>query len=216
MSLSVNPYSSTYSYSVSSWEKTTAANKQTNSGQSSKETASTGDSLELSPEYIAYLANMQSQAAADSTYGAATGENTDPFTTDEKKSILAELQSKLSSYSSGSAVSGEEAADPLGELLSTLQEKLSEFDAESASEEEIDALFDDVAETVAELRPPRPEQAPPGNGEERPSAPPSEAEGIPPFLWDLLTDYSEGNLKDGTDEASETTISAVFGSEETA
>ncbi|RRJ66258.1 hypothetical protein EHV15_27575 [Paenibacillus oralis] len=204
MSLSVNPYSSTYSYSIGSWEKTTAANKQADSGQSGKVTVSTGDSLELSPEYLAYLTNLQNQAAADSTYSAATGQNTDPLTTDEKKSILAELQSKLSSYSFGSAASGEEAADPLGELLSTLQEKLSEFDAESASEEEIDALFDDIAETVAELRPPRPEQAPPGNGEERPPAPPSEAEGIPPFLWDLLTEYSEGTLKDGSGETSET------------
>lgn len=198
MSLPINPYNNTSVYSSRLADSQTAAAKLAQSGQTEKETSKTVDSLQLSPEYLTYLANNQDQFSTTTTYDANTSEDTDPLTTDEKKSILTDLQSKLSSLLSSSTVSDEEDSNPLSELLSELEEKLSDFDASTATEEEIAELFDDVAQTVAEARPPRPEGPPPEGGDANGQPPASEG-GIPPFVLDLLNEISAGNSGDAAD-----------------
>lgn len=66
------------------------------------------------------------------------------LTADQKKSILADIQAKLSkldSTQSGSTTSGSQA-------LSAIKNELSEFDASKATDDQVSDLFDEVAQTI--------------------------------------------------------------------
>lgn len=129
---------------------------------------STG-AFQLSPDMLRYLAGLDSEDATDTdtTYSASI--NSSMLTADQKKSMLSDLQTDLSSLN----VSSTERSDSppgLEELLSSIQDKLADFDVSNASDDEISALFDEVMGTIDQSRPPLP-------------PPPDELGGdIPPML----------------------------------
>ncbi|WP_438446521.1 hypothetical protein [Gorillibacterium sp. sgz5001074] len=128
----------------------------------------TGDSIEISPEAMAYLAAQNAAGVGAAASSASASEETGgDLTVDEKKSFLTELQSQLSQLGTDSAVSdgsAEDVQDPLFSALTAMKETLSGVDLSASSEEEITDLFDKVTSSMDNARPQRPMGPPPMRG----------------------------------------------------
>jgi hypothetical protein len=132
------------------------------------------DSVELSPELMEYLAGYQSSSPVSTgNYGDELGGNT--LTNDQKKQFLIRLEESLDAAGSlqTSEAEGNTEADP----LSIIQSGLSGFDSETATEEQISDLFDEIMEILESPRPPE-------DGGTPPPPPPSDSDnsGLPPLM----------------------------------
>lgn len=112
------------------------------SGSSTKSQEASSDSVQFSQLALQYWSTGQSQTA-DSTeeLGLETGKI--ELTMEQKKSILANLQSKLNSLDSSSELTDESDA-----TLSALKEELSDFDVSSTTDEQVANLFAEVEQTI--------------------------------------------------------------------
>ncbi|PWW08603.1 hypothetical protein DFQ01_101326 [Paenibacillus cellulosilyticus] len=210
MSLSIN--SSSYSRHYLTQSTSSQASTQTDTTYEAssaqrrelerpKPEESTG-AFQLSPEMLRYLAGIDNEndeaTDTDTTYSASI--NSSMLTTDQKKSMLSDLQTDLGTLDSSTDSS--DSPSGLEELLATIQDELADFDASNASDEEVSALFDEVMGTLDQARPPLP--PPPPDDESESGVPPMlQAMGgiTPPFMLGVTeTDEAEGT-QESTDNS---------------
>lgn len=165
-----NPYSQYLNRKQASETESSAGLETSNTiGKNSKKTDGSDPSA---ISYLAYLAAQsnipyQTFTQDNNAYGSDYGMYNMDLSTEDKKTMLSDLQSKLSSMTSASAAGSDsastdaEATDPFESLVASLQSVLSDADLTTASDDEISSLFDKVSEVMDKSAPPIPPGPPP-------------------------------------------------------
>jgi hypothetical protein len=121
---------------------------------STSETAPEGqptaaNSAQFSQQMTEYLSGSQNQnPLSTDSYGSDSSDYA--LTSEQKKSLLTDLQSKLNSQTS--TATSETESNTADQILAALKNELSGFDASKATDEQISSLFDQVAQSLASSR----------------------------------------------------------------
>ncbi|MEB3103966.1 hypothetical protein [Ferviditalea candida] len=170
------------------------------------------DSAQFSLEALAYLSGGQFQDSASACGNYSDSGSESSLTSDQKKSILENLYSKLSSLSSSQSSSGTDSTsstsstsntDSSTDLISSLKEELSGFDASSATDQQVSDTFDKVMQTLRQAAPPPPPPPPENDSSQQNNS----NEGLPamlqamggiapPFAWGISSDNSNSSDSD--------------------
>jgi hypothetical protein len=162
MSVSINPYSDDSIYRTthsSSSNKVNSESQQQRTASGSAEAnehKKPADSLQFSNELMDYLAGYtNSNASPTSNYGPDSGTGDNKITTEQMNAILLDLQTQLNSSSFDSNSSGTNQGQPQGlaEVLSSIKEELSTYDATTATEQETGDKFNKVIASLESARP---------------------------------------------------------------
>ncbi|MFC5471039.1 hypothetical protein ACFPPD_20325 [Cohnella suwonensis] len=137
------------------------------------------DSLKISQAGLSFLASL---ARADATDGTSLGDSgadadsdetsgTYALTAAQKKDILTSLKSDIGTMRAAASAG---QAPELPPELAAIQDELADYDASGATDDEISALFDEIAQTMESMRPPGPEHDAAGR--------PPMGDGMPPMM----------------------------------
>jgi len=192
MSVSINNYNNSYSTTQSDSSSTVTRHHHRHHNavdqQFSKDKETSMDSVQFSPEWMAYTSGSQYSPSSTSNYGADSGD--DALTAEQKKTILAKIQSRISAISS--STNDDSASSPLDEV----QNEWAGFDASTSTDSQVSDLFDEVMQTLKNSRPPQPPASQSG------LPPMMKAMGgiLPPFAWGIqgaeASDEQQGNTAD--------------------
>ncbi|MBB3110788.1 hypothetical protein FHS18_002855 [Paenibacillus phyllosphaerae] len=144
MSISINSYRNSYAYT---WNQEDSAANRTTEGGSKSRSGSAADSIAFSLDALSYL-NVQKPGATGTSADAV--EDKDEISIDQKKTMLVNLQNRLSD---SQADADSASTGPMSEAIASLSETLYGFDASTATDEEISAMFESVADTMDSMRP---------------------------------------------------------------
>lgn len=145
MSISIQNYRTSYSRYA---DQDNAGNADASTENNRKLKRSDADTIAFSLDALTYLAQQRPGNAAT----ADAVDDKSEISIDQKKTMLSNLQNRLAENGETTAAGAGED-NPLAAALSSLTEQLSGFDAETATDEEVSALFESVADTMDGMRP---------------------------------------------------------------
>ncbi|MFB9326736.1 hypothetical protein ACFFSY_12495 [Paenibacillus aurantiacus] len=186
MSISIHNYRTSHNRYANQEQRTASA-----STDSSRMKRTDADSIALSLDALPYLAQQQTPATLAAENAV---DDKSEIGTDRKKTMLTNLQARLAENGEPAAGSGGEGS-PLAAAISALTEQLSGFDADAATDEEVSALFDSVADTMDAMRTGGPPPMRMDGGGFPPSMQRSEDEGNAQTLADMKSMLAELQAK---------------------
>jgi hypothetical protein len=208
LSISINTYDNSSSYTTTSSDSSNSVtnkhhpHRHSSDSTANKEQSTSSDSVQFSLEMMEYLAGLQNQTSVSTgNYGSDSGENA--LTTEQKKSILANLQTKLSSLGSSpsSDLVDNAANNNADNTISTIKDELSTFNASTATDQQVSDLFGEVTQTLESSRP----SISNGNASQQAAnlgglPPMMKAMGgvVPPFAWGIGDEQDSQQSGDNT------------------